>query len=86
MSAEPAYLSRAHSYRRRAALYEAGIWRSLYQWLTQRHRSTDRDALLFGYASQITPILLAFIALAALEIPTLALLLPWPRSATPCLR
>ena len=43
-------------------------------------------SLLFGYASQITPILLAFIALAALEIPILALLLPWPAVRTPCLR
>ena len=85
MSAGPTYLSRAHSYRRRAALYEAGIWRSLYQWLTRRHRSNDRDAVLFGYASQITPILLAFIALAALEIPILALLLPWPAVSYPLL-
>jgi hypothetical protein len=27
------------------------------KWLTRRHRSTGRDAMLFGYASQITPIL-----------------------------
>jgi hypothetical protein len=45
MSTGPTYLSRAHSYRRRAALYEAGIWRSLYQWLTRGHRSNDRDAV-----------------------------------------
>jgi hypothetical protein len=41
--------------------------------------------VLFGYASQITPILLAFIALAALEIPVLALLLPWPAVRYPLL-
>jgi hypothetical protein len=61
---------------RQAALYEAGIWRSLYRWLTRRPRSTDRNAALFGYTSQATPIPVAFIALSALEIPILSLLLP----------
>jgi hypothetical protein len=61
-----------------AASYEAGIWRSLYRWLTRRHGGTDPDAALFGYASQVTPLLLAFIFLSALEIPIVSLLLPWP--------
>ncbi len=39
-------------------------------------RSTDRNAALFGYTSQATPILVAFIALSAIEIPILPLLLP----------
>ena len=59
-----------------AASYEAGIWRSLYRWLTRRPRSTNADAGLFGYGSQATPILLAFIFVSALEIPILPLLLP----------
>jgi hypothetical protein len=61
-----------------AASYEVGIWRSLYRWLTRRPRADDPDAALFGYASQVTPLLLAFIFLSALEIPILPLLLPWP--------
>jgi hypothetical protein len=61
-----------------AASYEACIWRSLYRWLTRRRGSTDPDASLFGYASQATPLLLAFIFLSALEILILPLLLPWP--------
>jgi hypothetical protein len=61
-----------------AASYEAGIWRSLYRWLTRRRDNTDPDAALFGYASQATPLLLAFVFLSALEIPILPLLLPWP--------
>jgi hypothetical protein len=61
-----------------AATYEAGIWRSLYHWLTRRRSATDPDAAPFGYASQVTPLLLAFIFLSALEIPILPLLLPWP--------
>jgi hypothetical protein len=61
-----------------AASYEAGIWRSLYRWLTRRPHATDPAAALFGYASQVTPLLLAFIFLSALEIPILSLLLPWP--------
>jgi hypothetical protein len=34
--------------------------------------------MLFGYAAQVTPILVAFSALAAFEIPVVSLLLPWP--------
>lgn len=60
-----------------AASYEAGIWRSLYRWLTRRPRAARVDAVLFGYGSQATPILLAFIFLSMLEIPILPLLLPW---------
>jgi hypothetical protein len=63
---------------RHAVRYEAGIWRSLFRWLTRRPRANDPDAELFGYASEITPVLVAFIAVAALEIPILALILPWP--------
>ena len=61
-----------------AARYEAGIWRSLYRWLTRRRVATDPDAARFAYASQVTPLLLAFIFLSALEIPIVSLLLPWP--------
>jgi len=59
-----------------AASYEAGIWRSLYRWLTRR--AADSDAALFGYASQVTPLLLGFIFLSALQIPIVSLLVPWP--------
>jgi hypothetical protein len=61
-----------------AASYEAGMWRSLYRWLTRRRGATDPAAALFGYASQVTPLLLAFIFVSAIEIPILPLLLPWP--------
>jgi hypothetical protein len=33
-----------------AASYEAGIWRSLYRWLTRQPSATDPAAALFGYA------------------------------------
>jgi len=59
-----------------AARYEAGIWHSLYRWL--RGRATDPDAAPFGYASQVTPLLFAFIFLSAIEIPIVSLLVPWP--------
>src|SRR5882724_9057994 len=62
----------------RVATYEAGIWRSLYRWLTRRPRSTDPKATLFGYASEVTPILIAFIVVSALEIPIVSLIFPWP--------
>lgn len=60
-----------------ATSYEAGIWRSLFRWLTRWPRATQADAALFGYGSQATPILLAFIFLSVLEIPILPLVLPW---------
>jgi hypothetical protein len=71
-------LPSARSRLEHAASYEAGIWRSLYRWLTRRPRAGNPDAALFGYASQATPLLLAFIFLSALEIPIVPLLLPWP--------
>ena len=76
MAADPVTPPAGRSRLKVAASYEAGIWRNLYRWLTRR--AIDPDAALFGYASQITPLLLAFIFLSALEIPILPLLLPWP--------
>jgi hypothetical protein len=67
-----------HSRLKLAASYEAGIWRRLYRWLTRRRGATDPAAALFGYASQVTPLLFAFIFVSAIEIPVLPLLLPWP--------
>ena len=62
---------------RRVLVYELGIWRSLYFWLFRRPTTHDVDPQAFGYASLLTPILLAFIAVSAIEIPVVHFLLPW---------
>jgi hypothetical protein len=77
MSAEHASEPAGRSFSR-VATYEAGIWRSLYRWLTRRPRSTDPEAALFGCACEVTPILIAFIVVSALEIPIVSLIFPWP--------
>lgn len=74
--------TRAQTYRGLLAS-EAGIWLSLFRWITRRPRTKGAATTAFGYAAEITPILLAFTALAALEIPILPLLLPWPEVRYP---
>ena len=59
---------------RRALSYELGMWRSLFRWIGGRHRGPDA----FRYAGTLTPLMLAFIGVSAVELPILHLLLPWP--------
>jgi len=61
---------------RRALAFEAGIWRSLHRWV--RRRPDVDDAEPHPYAGSLTPVLWGFIGVAAVEIPALHLLLPWP--------
>jgi hypothetical protein len=62
---------------RRAISFELGMWRSLYRWIARRPVAPP-GAKAFGYSAEKTPILWAFIALNAIEIPAFHLLLPWP--------
>jgi hypothetical protein len=62
---------------RRALFYELNIWRSLYRWVFRRPVTPSPEAQAFAYASTLTPILIAFIAVSAIEIPVVHLLLPW---------
>lgn len=61
---------------RRALVYELGMWRSLYRWLTRRPVLDGAEP--FSYARAVTPVIWAFIGVSAVEIPLVHLLLPWP--------
>lgn len=61
---------------RRAADFEAGIWRSLVSWVLRRPLPVPPGSAAFGYAAGAAPIMWVFIAMSAVEIPILHLLLP----------
>ncbi len=46
-------------------------------WIARRSITRDAGAVAFGHASLLTPILIAFIAVSAIEIPVVHLLMPW---------
>src|SRR4051812_590969 len=62
---------------RKAAAYEWNIYRSLFRWVTRRPAASGPGARAFGYAAVITPVLVAFIVVSAIELPVLHLVLPW---------
>lgn len=57
---------------------EIGIWRSLFLWVFRRVPGRGPRSEDFGYGKEVTPIILVFIFLSALEIPVVHLLIPWP--------
>lgn len=59
-----------------AVRYEMRIWRSLGVWLLRR-RTVPAGARGHGYAGAITPLMIVFIAVSAVELPVLHFLLPW---------
>lgn len=60
---------------RTAVAYEIGMWRSLYRWLLRRPPTQEPGAEVFSYVGVVKPILIAFIALSAVEIPIFDLIL-----------
>jgi hypothetical protein len=56
---------------------EIGIWRSLFFWVARRVPGHGPGAQSFAYAKQVTPLLVAFIVVSAVELPVVHLLLPW---------
>lgn len=56
---------------------EVGIWRSLFLWVARRVPGRGPDVDEFGYAREVTPLLVVFTVLSALEIAVVDLLLPW---------
>ncbi|MGY1603843.1 PH domain-containing protein [Geodermatophilus sp. SYSU D00815] len=60
---------------RTALVYEIGMWRSLLRWIARRPVVGGGTA--FSYAGVVTPVIWAFIAVSAIEVPVLHLLLPW---------
>ncbi|MBF9134525.1 hypothetical protein I0C86_37195 [Plantactinospora sp. S1510] len=61
---------------RKAAAYEVTTWRSLYRWIRRRPVAPE-GATAFSYAGVVTPLLIVFIVVSAIEIPILDLILPW---------
>ncbi|GIG92387.1 hypothetical protein [Plantactinospora endophytica] len=61
---------------RKATVYELGMWRSLFRWTTRRPTG-PAGTVPFGYAGVVTPLLIVFIVVSAIEIPILDLILPW---------
>ncbi|HEU4421303.1 MAG TPA: PH domain-containing protein [Pilimelia sp.] len=68
---------RAMTLARKAIRYELLMWRGLYRWTLRRPRASGPGAAAFPYAATLTPLLLAFIGVSAIEIPILHLILPW---------
>jgi hypothetical protein len=59
----------------RVLRYELVMWQSLYRWVFRRPGPPgDR----FPYASVVTPVIIAFIVVSAIELPIAHLLVPWP--------
>lgn len=65
-----------------ALRYELSMWASLFRWILRRPVTSAPDEQAFPYASTLTPVLLAFIGISAVEIPILELLLVWPTART----
>jgi hypothetical protein len=56
---------------------EIGIWRSLFLLVTRRVAGAGPGVQSFTYARQVSPILLAFVFVSAVELPVVHLLIPW---------
>jgi hypothetical protein len=69
---------------RKAIWYEFRLWRSLFRWVLRRP-TAEPGAATFGYAALLTPVLVAFIVVSAIEIPIVHLILPWAAVRTTAL-
>jgi len=62
---------------RKLVRYELRLWLSLFRWIVRRPMVSGPGATAYGYAGLMTPILIAFIAVSAIEVPIVHMLLPW---------
>lgn len=66
---------------RRTVAYEWAMWTSLFRWVLRRPANHRPGGEVFSYLGVVRPILIAFIALSAVEIPIFDLiisrLVPW---------
>lgn len=56
---------------------EIGIWRSLFLWTTRRVPGRGPRVQTFAYAKEVSPLIVVFIFLSALELVVVHLLIPW---------
>lgn len=78
-------ISLVFSFARRAIAFELTMWRSLIRWILRRPVTREPGAKPFSYAGVVTPAIIGFIAVSAIEIPILHLLLPWKTVKLVCL-
>ncbi|MDI6101131.1 hypothetical protein QLQ12_21180 [Actinoplanes sp. NEAU-A12] len=58
-------------------VYELRLWAALFRWILRRPVPVEPGTLRFAYAGAVKMILIAFIAVSAIEIPILDLMIPW---------
>lgn len=58
-------------------VYELRLWAALFRWILRRPIPVEPGARRFSYAGAVRMILIAFIAVSAIEIPILDLMIPW---------
>src|SRR5687768_8562621 len=58
-------------------VYELRLWAALFRWILRRPVPIEPGARRFSYAGAVRMILIAFIAVSAIEIPILDLMIPW---------
>lgn len=58
-------------------VYEVLMWRSFYRWIFRRPVAPGPGAKPFRYAALMTPLLIVFIVVSAIEIPVFHLMVPW---------
>jgi hypothetical protein len=58
-------------------VYELRLWAALFRWILRRPVPVEPGTRRFSYAGAVRMILIAFIAVSAIEIPILDLMIPW---------
>ncbi|MFC4072728.1 hypothetical protein [Actinoplanes subglobosus] len=58
-------------------VYELRLWAALFRWILRRPVPVEPGTHRFGYIGAVKMILIAFIAVSAIEIPILELMIPW---------
>jgi hypothetical protein len=59
--------------------WELNTWRSLWLVLRRRDDSVGAGDTAVGYASALTPMMVAILAVSMLEVAGMHVLIPWPR-------
>lgn len=68
---------KVHEWIRVGMAFEAGMWRSLFRWITRRPVELGPTGEPFGHAGSVKLIMFAFIGVSVVEIPILHFLIPW---------
>jgi hypothetical protein len=58
-------------------VYELRLWAALFRWILRRPVPVEPGTRRFAYLGAVKMILIAFLAVSAIEIPILELMVPW---------